>query len=85
MKLVRYGNEGSEQPGLIDDSGILRDLSQHIPDMSSTALSDSSLEKLRKIETSTLVKVEGTPRFAPIISNIGKFLCIGLNLSLIHI
>ena len=81
MKLVRYGNEGSEQPGLIDDSGILRDLSQHIPDISSTALSDSSLEKLRKIETSTLVKVEGTPRFAPIISNIGKFLCIGLNYS----
>ena len=81
MKLVRYGNEGSEQPGLIDDSGILRDLSQHIPDISSTALSDSSLEKLRKIETSTLLKVEGTPRFAPIISNIGKFLCIGLNYS----
>ena len=81
MKLVRYGNEGSEQPGLIDDSGILRDLSQHIPDISSTVLSDSSLEKLRKIETSTLLKVEGTPRFAPIISNIGKFLCIGLNYS----
>ena len=81
MKLVRYGNEGSEQPGLIDDSGILRDLSQHIPDISSTALSDISLEKLRKIETSTLLKVEGTPRFAPIISNIGKFLCIGLNYS----
>ena len=81
MKLVRYGNEGSEQPGLIDDSGILRDLSQHIPDISSTALSDSSLEKLRKIETSTLLKVGGTPRFAPIISNIGKFLCIGLNYS----
>ena len=81
MKLVRYGNEGFERPGLIDDSRILRDLSQHIPDVSSSILSDSSLEKLRKIETGTLPKVEGTPRFAPIISNIGKFLCIGLNYS----
>ena len=53
MKLVHYGNEGSERPGLIDDSGILRNLSQHIPDVSSSILSDSSLEKLRKIEMGT--------------------------------
>ena len=66
MKLVRYGNEGFERPGLIDDSRILRDLSQHIPDVSSSILSDSSLEKLRKIETGTLPKVEGMPRFATI-------------------
>ena len=31
MKLARYGNEGSEWPGLIDDSEILRDLLQHYP------------------------------------------------------
>ena len=27
MKLVRYGNEGQEKPGIIDSDGQLRDLS----------------------------------------------------------
>ena len=30
MKLVRYGNEGQEKPGLIDTDGQLRDLSGHV-------------------------------------------------------
>ena len=30
MKLVRYGNEGREKPGLIDADGQLRDLSGHV-------------------------------------------------------
>lgn len=29
MKLVRYGEPGQEQPGLIDAQGVLRDLSAH--------------------------------------------------------
>lgn len=81
MKLVRYGNKGSERPGLIDSSGLLRDLSGHIKDISSAVLSEPALDQLRKLDPNSLPKVEGTPRFAPIVSNIGKFLCIGLNYS----
>ena len=33
MKLVRYGNEGREKPGLIDADGLLRDLSSHVADV----------------------------------------------------
>ena len=33
LKLVRYGERGAEQPGLIDASGTLRDLSGHIDDI----------------------------------------------------
>ena len=33
MKLVRYGNEGREKPGLIDADGLLRDLSGHVADI----------------------------------------------------
>jgi len=81
MKLVRYGNEGAERPGLIDTDGALRDLSAHIEDIDGRMLDDESLDSLRAVDTSSMPRVEGTPRFAPIVGNIGKFLCIGLNYS----
>ena len=81
MKLVRYGNEGAERPGLVDANGVLRDLSAHIPDIDGRMLNDSSLERLRALDTEALPAVDGSPRFAPVVGNIGKFLCIGLNYS----
>ncbi len=81
MKLVRYGNEGAERPGLVDANGVLRDLSAHIPDIDGRMLDDASLERLRALDTEALPAVDGSPRFAPIVGNIGKFLCIGLNYS----
>ena len=32
MKLIRYGDCGDERPGLIDDTGTLRDLGSVIKD-----------------------------------------------------
>ena len=81
MKLVRYGNEGAERPGLIDANGVLRDLSAHIPDIDGRMLNDAALERLRTLDTEALPAVDGSPRFAPVVGNIGKFLCIGLNYS----
>ena len=81
MKLVRYGNEGAERPGLVDANGVLRDLSAHIPDIDGRMLNDASLERLRALDTEALPAVDGSPRFAPIVGNLGKFLCIGLNYS----
>ena len=81
MKLVRYGNEGAERPGLVDANGVLRDLSAHIPDIDGRMLNDASLERLRALDTEALPAVDGSPRFAPSVGNIGKFLCIGLNYS----
>lgn len=81
MKLVRYGNEGAERPGLIDANGVLRDLSAHISDIDGSMLNDAALERLRTLDTEALPAVDGSPRFAPVVGNIGKFLCIGLNYS----
>ena len=36
MKLARYGRAGAERPGLIDDHGVLRDLSRVLKDISSS-------------------------------------------------
>ncbi|MEM9575381.1 MAG: fumarylacetoacetate hydrolase family protein [Pseudomonadota bacterium] len=81
MKLVRYGAAGEEKPGMIDAYGQLRDLSEHIDDVSGANLSDDVLEKLRKLDPGKLHHVEGDPRLGPCVGNIGKFMCIGLNYS----
>ncbi len=79
MKLVRFGNHGTEKPGLVDEQGGLRDLSGVIPDITPENLSRSVLEKLAAISPSKLPLVDGTPRLGAPIAAVGKFVAIGLN------
>ncbi|AEF43730.1 Ureidoglycolate lyase [Serratia sp. AS12] len=79
MKLLRYGAPGQERPGVLDNNGQIRDLSQHIVDVSGEALLPASLEKLRALDINQLPLVEGQPRLGPCVGQIGKFICIGLN------
>jgi len=79
MKLVRYGALGAEKPGIIDVNGILRDLSDHVPDIAGDTLSDPALQALRALDHASLPEVTGNPRIGACVGNIGKFLCIGLN------
>ncbi|EBA03136.1 2-hydroxyhepta-2,4-diene-1,7-dioate isomerase [Rhodobacterales bacterium HTCC2150] len=81
MKLLRFGPMGSEKPGMLDDTGTLRDLSGVIDDINGATIGDAELDKLRAIDPSTLPAVEGNPRLGACVGNIGKFLCIGLNYS----
>jgi 2-keto-4-pentenoate hydratase/2-oxohepta-3-ene-1,7-dioic acid hydratase in catechol pathway len=80
MKLVRYGEVGAEKPGLMDGE-TLRDLSNHVADITGDMLNDATLETLREIDPASLAEVKGNPRLGPCVGNIGKFLCIGLNYS----
>lgn len=83
MKLLRYGVSGSEKPGLLDNSGNVRDLSGVIHDVAGQSLSADSLAKIAKIDPESLPLVEGTPqstlRLGACVGSIGKFICIGLN------
>ncbi|QNB06442.1 fumarylacetoacetate hydrolase family protein [Herbaspirillum frisingense] len=79
MKLLRYGPVGQEKPGILDQSGKIRDLSAHIKDVNGAALDDASLDKIRKLDIASLPAVEGSPRIGACVGNIGKFICIGLN------
>ena len=76
MKLIRYGAEGAEKPAMLDDAGLLRDLSAHIADITGDTLDDATLAKLRALDPADLPIVEGEQRIAPCVGNIGKFLCI---------
>lgn len=79
MKLLRYGPAGQEKPGILDQSGKIRDLSAYIKDVNGAVLDDASLDKLRKLDLESLPAVDGSPRIGACVGNIGKFICIGLN------
>lgn len=81
MKLLRYGAIGAEKPGILDNAGILRDLSEHVNDINGDMLDDANIAKLRALDPEILPIVEGKQRIGPCVGNIGKFLCIGLNYS----
>lgn len=79
MKLVRYGAEGQEKAGLIDENGQLRDLSAIVADIDGQTL--ARLEELKRLDQSALPFVEGNPRLGACVGKVGKFICIGLNYS----
>ncbi len=79
MKLVRYGRAGAEKPGLLDESGALRDLSRVVKDITPDILTPSGLRRLRAVRTAGLPLVKGRPRLGCPLAGIGKIVCIGLN------
>ena len=79
MKLVRYGNAGSEKPGILDSAGRIRDLSAHVTDIGGEAISPAGLARLAALNVESLPRVEGKPRLGPCVAGTGKFICIGLN------
>lgn len=79
MKLLRYGPRGLEKPGLLDNSGQIRDLSGVIDDLSGEVL--TRLDSLGSVDIETLPVVGGDPRIGACVAGTGKFMCIGLNYS----
>mgnify|MGYP000851634002 CR=1 FL=1 len=81
MKLLRYGLPGQEKPGLLDENGILRDLSGLINDISGETLLPENLERLNNIDHSSLPEINEQQRLGPCVGQVGNFICIGLNYS----
>lgn len=79
MKLLRYGESGSEKPGLLDSQQKIRDLSGVVADIAGDVLGADGLAKLRGLDPASLPEVQGSPRIGPPIGQIGKFICVGLN------
>ena len=79
MKLLRFGEEGQERPGLLAADGTIRDLSAHVTDIDGEAISPQSLAKLRAIATDTLPVVDASTRIGACIGHVGNFVAVGLN------
>jgi 2,4-diketo-3-deoxy-L-fuconate hydrolase len=81
MKLLRFGPKGDEKPGLLDADGVIRDLSGVLPDLTSAQLARGALARLSDIDPSKLPAVAQPVRYAPVVADIGKLICVGLNYS----
>ncbi|MBF58135.1 fumarylacetoacetate hydrolase family protein [Halomonas sp. FeN2] len=81
MKFLRFGPRGHEKPGLLDDNGVIRDLSAHVTDLAGEALDRHALEALAALDPSSLPEVPADTRIGPCVAGVGKFICIGLNYS----
>lgn len=77
MKFLRYGIRGAEKPGILDDSGKIRDLSGIVGDIAGDVLAD--LGRFAGLDIGSLPVVEGNPRLGACVGGTGKFMCIGLN------
>ena len=81
MKLLRFGPPGAERPGILGQDGAIHDLSTVIADVNGAVFAPSTLSRLHELDYSILPVVAGSPRLGPCISEVGKFICIGLNYS----
>lgn len=79
MRLLRFGETGSERPGLLGQDGEVYSLEGVVGDIGGEALSRESLSRLRELDLGTLPRVERGVRLGPCVTGTGKFLCIGLN------
>jgi 2-keto-4-pentenoate hydratase/2-oxohepta-3-ene-1,7-dioic acid hydratase in catechol pathway len=78
MKFIRYGEPGQEKPGIVEDNGTIRDISELVDDLSGSVL--ENLDDLAgKIKPESLPVVDGSVRIGPCVGGTGKFICIGLN------
>jgi len=79
MKYVRYGEAGGERPGAIDASGVLRDLSSVLDDISTTGIANGVLAGLTEAQLAAQPAVEQPVRLGVPFTGTRKFLGIGLN------
>jgi 2,4-diketo-3-deoxy-L-fuconate hydrolase len=85
MRLLRFGPPGHEKPGVLDARGQVRDLSSVVADIGGDLLLPVQLDRLKKLDLTTLPLVSGQPqrdlRLGPCVARTGKLICIGLNYS----
>lgn len=81
MKLVRFGEAGQEQPGILDGQGRIRSLAGHVSDIDGAALAPEALAKLAALDPADLPPAPEDARIGPCVARPGKLIGIGLNYS----
>ena len=81
MKFLRCGSVGKEMPAVLDENGIIRNLSTIISDLTSNTINKSTIDKIKKKDLSKLPEIKKSVRIGPCVSNPEKFIGIGLNYS----
>jgi 2-keto-4-pentenoate hydratase/2-oxohepta-3-ene-1,7-dioic acid hydratase in catechol pathway len=84
MRLIRFGPQGGEKPGLLLD-GKRRDLSAYFQDWTPMFFAESGLERLSALlktdEAKYFPEVSESDRWGSPVARPGKIVCVGLNFS----
>ncbi|HMP92624.1 MAG TPA: fumarylacetoacetate hydrolase family protein [Phnomibacter sp.] len=81
MKLIRFGKNGQEKPGILIND-IRYDVSAHIPDYDAAFFEQNGLNRLAQLiqtELDKLPQVSGNERLGCPVAGPSKIVCIGLN------
>lgn len=79
MKLLNYGPEGQEKPGLLDNEQNIRSLDGVCGVISSAFLANGGLALLEKVDISRLPLVNKNERIGAPLLGPGKIIAVGLN------
>jgi len=79
LKLLRFGNKGSERPAILHSDGSIRDVSSLIADFKPETISPALLRILRDADVGSLPVVPEGVRIGAPLARTGHFIAIGLN------
>lgn len=79
MKLLRFGEPGREQWGVLDPEGRIRNLADALVAITGDELSPEWIAQLTKLKRSALPFLKAERRIGPPIPRPLNFVCIGLN------
>jgi len=79
MKLLRVGEKNKERPAVIDELGIIRDISSIIADISPKHINENIVHKIKKSNLNNLPEIDRKTRIGSCVVNPQKFIGIGLN------
>jgi len=79
VKLFRHGNPGQERAGALDASGVKRDISLLVPDITPDWLSPDRLGAIAAIDLTKLPEVPDDVRIGAPVGDSPQFIAIGLN------
>ncbi len=81
MKFLRVGELNKEKPAIIDENGIIRDISTIVNELNPNTLNDSTIQLLKNTNIKKLNKISNNIRIGACVSKPEKFIGIGLNYS----
>ena len=82
MRLIRFGAQGTEKPGVLLKDDIRVDVSSAVGDYDELFFANNGVEKLHKWlekNESTAPRVPSSVRLGPPVCRPSKIVCVGLN------
>ena len=79
MKLLRVGEFGKEKVAALDANNVIRDLSEHIEDLTPQNFNDTTLSKLKSLDLSKEKEINSSIRIGSFIKDPKNYFCTGKN------